>query len=77
MVEVDHSMTIEQAGAARDFTINAISIDSDGNVVDPYNGLTDLRNRTLRHTSEQFGEDPLRVLRGMQFAGRTTRTGTY
>lgn len=76
MVEVDHSMTIADAAKRRDYTINAISIDVDGNVVDPYNGLDDLRTRTLRHTSEQFGEDPLRVLRGMQFAGRMDLTVT-
>ena len=76
MVEVDHTMTITEAAKRRDFTINAISIDGDGNVVDPYGGLDDLRTRTLRHTSAQFGEDPLRVLRGMQFAGRMDLTVT-
>lgn len=76
MVQVDHTMTIAEAARRRDFTINAISIDGDGNVVDPYNGMADLHNRVLRHTSDQFGEDPLRVLRGMQFAARMDLTVT-
>lgn len=69
-VEVDHTLSIAEASARRDYTINAISIGSDGQIIDPYNGQEDLRRRILRHTSPAFAEDPLRVLRGMQFAGR-------
>ncbi|MBM4123808.1 MAG: CCA tRNA nucleotidyltransferase [Nitrospira sp.] len=67
----DPSMTFEDAAARRDFTMNAIALDPlTQDVLDPYGGLRDLEARTLRHTSDQFGEDPLRVLRAMQFASR-------
>lgn len=59
------------AAARRDFTINSISYDPfDNTLVDPHNGEKDLRAGVLRHTSEAFVEDPLRVLRAMQFAAR-------
>jgi len=54
----------------RDFTINAIGIRIDGTMIDPFGGLDDLRNGILRAPTEAFCEDPLRVLRGMQFAAR-------
>ena len=55
----------------RDFTINAMGYDpATGELVDPYNGAVDLADGILRHTTDAFAEDPLRVLRGMQFAGR-------
>jgi len=54
----------------RDFTINAIGIRIDGTVIDPFGGLDDLRGGILRAPTEAFCEDPLRVLRGMQFAAR-------
>ena len=70
-VEVDHSLSIAEAAARRDFTINAISRDCrDGRLVDPHGGIADLAQRVLRHIGPHFAEDPLRVLRGMQFAGR-------
>ena len=56
--------------ARRDFTINAIAIRIDGTVVDPFHGLDDLQKGLLRAPTEAFCEDPLRVLRGMQFAAR-------
>jgi len=56
--------------ARRDFTINAIGIRIDGTVVDPFHGLDDLKEGILRAPTEAFCEDPLRVLRGMQFAAR-------
>src|SRR6218665_1834416 len=62
--------TIEEAASRRDFTINAIYMDKDGNIHDPYNGVKDLEDKILRHTSEKFSEDPLRVLRAMQFSAR-------
>jgi len=43
-------------------------------IIDPFNGVADLKDRILRHTSDAFAEDPLRVLRGMQFAGRMGMT---
>lgn len=70
-VFVDPSMSLEEAAARRDFTINAILYDPlTGTVADPYEGRRDLRARRLRHTSHQFAEDALRVLRAMQFAAR-------
>jgi len=69
-VDSDPDMTFAEAARRRDFTINAIGMKRDGTVVDPYHGIDDLRRKTLRATSDAFGEDPLRVLRGMQFAAR-------
>ena len=71
VVEGDPCMSPEDAAARRDFTINAISFDPlSGQLLDPYDGVTDLHARRLRHVSAAFSEDPLRVLRGMQFIAR-------
>ncbi len=71
LVEGDPQMSVEEAGRRRDFTLNAIYYDlDDGEILDPHGGLRDLEKRILRHTSDQFREDPLRVLRGMQFIAR-------
>ncbi len=70
-VTSDSAMTVEEAGSRRDFTMNAVAFDPiSGEVFDSFGGLHDLEAGILRHTSSKFGEDPLRVLRGMQFAGR-------
>lgn len=70
-VELDPQIAPEQAVLRRDFTINALLYDPrTGQLLDFVGGEADLRNRCLRHTSEAFVEDPLRVLRGMQFAAR-------
>ncbi len=67
----DESITAQEAAARRDFTINAISYDPlTGELLDFFRGAEDLRKKVLRHTSPAFREDPLRVLRGMQFACR-------
>ncbi|MCS3606751.1 multifunctional CCA addition/repair protein [Erwinia rhapontici] len=63
-------VTLEQDLARRDLTINAIAQDADGYYYDPYGGRDDLENRLLRHVSEAFNEDPLRVLRVARFAAR-------
>ena len=52
----------------RDLTINAIAQDEDGNIYDPYNGQIDIKKRILRHVSDAFIEDPLRILRVARFA---------
>ncbi len=70
LVASDPGMTFADAARRRDFTINAIGMKRDGTIVDPYHGVEDIRRKKLRATSEAFGEDPLRVLRGMQFAAR-------
>lgn len=69
-VSVDPHMGIEKALARRDFTINSIAMDSRGNVVDPYSGAQHMSEKRLVAVSDAFSEDPLRVLRGVQFAGR-------
>jgi tRNA nucleotidyltransferase (CCA-adding enzyme) len=70
-VEFCPNMTVKQAAARRDFTINAMSFDlAARKLIDPFNGADDLEMRVLRHVGDKFVEDPLRVLRGMQFAGR-------
>jgi tRNA nucleotidyltransferase (CCA-adding enzyme) len=70
-VEFDPAITPKEAAARRDFTINSIMYDPrERQTLDFFGGAEDLRNRVLRHTSAAFAEDPLRVLRGMQFAGR-------
>jgi tRNA nucleotidyltransferase (CCA-adding enzyme) len=70
-VEPDASLSDAEAAARRDFTVNAIAWDPLSRVlIDPHGGEADLRAGRLRHTSGAFTEDPLRVLRGMQLAGR-------
>lgn len=66
----DPSVTLEQDLIRRDLTINAIALDQNGNIHDPYHGQDDLKNRILRHVSPAFAEDPLRVLRIARFAAR-------
>ena len=63
-------VTIEQDLLRRDLTVNAIAENQDGTIIDPYNGLQDIENRVLRHVSDAFIEDPLRVLRVARFAAR-------
>lgn len=60
-------VTIEEDLLRRDLTINAIAEDEEGRLIDPYNGQKDLENRVLRHVSDAFSEDPLRVLRLARF----------
>lgn len=70
-VELAPDLDPAEAAARRDFTINALMQDPrTGEILDFHGGRADLQARILRHTSPAFTEDPLRVLRGMQFAGR-------
>ena len=67
----DPNMNIDEALARRDFTMNAMAWDPDTlELRDPFSGRADLDARVLRHVSDRFAEDPLRVLRGMQLAAR-------
>ena len=66
-VNADRSVTLEQDLGRRDLTINAIAEDPDGNLIDPFGGQRDIRQRLLRHVSNAFVEDPLRVLRIARF----------
>ena len=78
-VDSNPNITLEDDLFRRDSTINSMAIEvkglfdtsfKDGNIIDPYNGLKDIDNRVLRHTSEAFKEDPVRVLRIARFAAR-------
>ncbi|MFT7288739.1 MAG: tRNA nucleotidyltransferase (CCA-adding enzyme) [Halieaceae bacterium] len=68
-------VTLEEDLRRRDFTINAMARDANGVLVDPYGGQRDLQARQLRHVSEAFTEDPLRVLRAARFAARYAHRG--
>jgi tRNA nucleotidyltransferase (CCA-adding enzyme) len=63
-------VTLEEDLRRRDLTINAMALDEAGAIIDPYGGRRDLQSKTLRHVSEAFAEDPLRVLRLARFAAR-------
>ncbi|MBE9562848.1 MAG: multifunctional CCA addition/repair protein, partial [Proteobacteria bacterium] len=63
-------VTLEEDLRRRDLTINAMAIDDQDQLFDPFNGMTDLQNRTLRHVSPAFAEDPVRILRVARFAAR-------
>ncbi len=67
-VHSDPSVTLEEDLRRRDLTVNAIAETTDGELIDPYGGQADLEARVLRHVSEAFVEDPLRVLRVARFA---------
>jgi len=66
----DPSVTLEQDLARRDLTINAMARAEDGALVDPFHGERDLRAGILRHVSEAFAEDPVRILRVARFSAR-------
>ena len=69
-VVVDAGLTPEEAAYRRDFTMNALAMDWRGTILDYYGGVHHLLAHRLVATSDHFAEDPLRVLRGMQFCGR-------
>lgn len=63
-------VTLEQDLARRDLTINAMARSADGELIDPFNGAKDLHDGVLRHVSDAFSEDPVRILRVARFAAR-------
>lgn len=63
-------VSLEEDLKRRDLTINAMALDDDGQLVDPFQGQRDLKARTLRHVSEAFVEDPVRILRVARFMAR-------
>ena len=77
VVHADPSVTLEEDLARRDLTINAMAMDSSGEIIDPYGGQRDLEARVLRHVSPSFSEDPLRVLRVARFAARYHHLGFF
>ncbi len=74
-VNADRHVTLEEDLARRDLTINAIARNSEGQLIDPWNGQQDINNRLLRHVSEAFREDPVRILRVARFAARFQALG--
>ena len=73
--DASKQVTLEQDLLRRDLTINAMAQGIDGKVIDPFNGQQDLANKILRHVSDAFIEDPLRVLRVARFAARYHHLG--
>ena len=70
-------VALEEDLRRRDLTINAIAKDADGNLIDPYGGATDLKQGLLRHVSESFAEDPVRILRTARFAARFANFSSF
>ncbi|GAB58978.1 multifunctional CCA addition/repair protein [Rheinheimera nanhaiensis] len=68
-------VTLEQDLQRRDLTINAIAQADDGQLIDPFGGVADLKHKVLRHVSDAFAEDPLRVLRVARFYARYAHLG--
>mgnify|MGYP000002664526 CR=1 FL=1 len=75
--DASSEVTLEEDLRRRDLTVNAMAQDDSGNIIDPYNGKADLENRCLRHVSQAFSEDPLRVFRAARFAARYDYLGFY
>ena len=73
--DTDPSVTLEEDLSRRDLTINAIARRGNGELVDPYGGVRDVERRVLRHVSDAFVEDPVRVLRVARFAARLAPFG--
>src|ERR671939_1527367 len=69
-VHASPDVTLEEDLRRRDLTINAMAKAEDGTLIDPYGGKRDLEQRILRHVSEAFAEDPVRILRVARFAAR-------
>ena len=65
-------VTLEEDLARRDFTMNAIAQAEDGSLIDPFDGQRDIEHKTLRHVTEAFSEDPVRILRAGRFLARFT-----
>ena len=72
VVHASPEVTLEEDLARRDLTINAIAKDDAGKLIDPFNGLADIQAKILRHVSDAFAEDPVRILRAARFAARFT-----
>lgn len=70
-------VTLEEDLIRRDLTINAMAQDSEGNIIDPFNGQEDLENGRLRHVSSAFVEDPVRILRIARYAARFAKWGFH
>jgi tRNA nucleotidyltransferase (CCA-adding enzyme) len=71
----DPTVTIEEDLKRRDLTVNAMAQTADGTIIDPFGGRKDLENKLLRHVSDAFAEDPVRILRLGRFAARYAPLG--
>jgi tRNA nucleotidyltransferase (CCA-adding enzyme) len=69
-VQASPEVTLEEDLKRRDLTINAMAKAEDGTIIDPFGGREDVKKRLLRHVSEAFVEDPVRILRTARFAAR-------
>ncbi|MBL8300397.1 MAG: multifunctional CCA addition/repair protein [Rhodanobacteraceae bacterium] len=69
------NVTLEDDLRRRDLTINAMAEDESGRLIDPFGGAHDLARRLLRHVSDAFVEDPVRLLRVARFAARYASLG--
>ncbi len=76
-ISSDPTITLEEDLKRRDLTINAIAMTEDKRIIDPYGGVSDIEQRLLRHVSEAFREDPLRILRVARFATRYAELNFY
>lgn len=74
-VHADDKVTLEEDLLRRDLTINAIAESSTGELIDPFNGQQDIKDKVLRHVSPAFSEDPVRILRVARFAARFAHLG--
>jgi tRNA nucleotidyltransferase (CCA-adding enzyme) len=74
-VDAGRGVTLEDDLRRRDLTVNAMAEDADGRLIDPYGGRADLEARRLRHVSDAFREDPVRILRVARFAARFAPLG--
>ncbi|MBE9567280.1 MAG: multifunctional CCA addition/repair protein [Proteobacteria bacterium] len=74
-VHASPDVTLEEDLIRRDLTINAIAQDEDGTYIDPYGGIADIENKILRHVSDAFKEDPVRILRIARFLARYAHLG--
>jgi len=74
-VHAEPSVTLEEDLSRRDLTINAMALDENGQLVDPFSGKADLKKKKLRHISTAFAEDPVRILRVARFAARYHHLG--
>lgn len=75
VTQFDPEVTLEEDLRRRDLTINALAQDANGQIIDPWGGQADLKARQLRHVSEAFVEDPVRILRVARFAARYAPLG--
>lgn len=69
-VHANPDVTLEEDLTRRDFTMNAIAQSADGQLIDPFNGQTDIQNKVIRHVGAAFVEDPVRILRAARFSAR-------